>query len=113
MTIVHARSHRCPLTGAAWFSSHGWRRSRSVVHANQEGDISRSGCGGEPHGGRAGDFPLLEVIRLPRNMGAAGRTAGLRRAQTPYVAFADDDSWWAPGSLEFAEALLDAHPGWD
>ncbi len=28
---------------------------------------------------------------------------------TPYVAFADDDSWWAPGSLPRAADLLDRH----
>jgi GT2 family glycosyltransferase len=26
------------------------------------------------------------------------------------VAFADDDSWWAPGALDLAVDLLDAHP---
>jgi GT2 family glycosyltransferase len=38
------------------------------------------------------------------------RTDGVRRARTPYVAFADDDSWWEPGALERAADLLDAHP---
>jgi NAD(P)-dependent dehydrogenase (short-subunit alcohol dehydrogenase family) len=37
-----------------------------------------------------------------RNLGAAARTVGARRASTPYVAFCDDDSWWAPGALERA-----------
>jgi GT2 family glycosyltransferase len=49
---------------------------------------------------------------LPRggNLGAAGRTLGVRHIDTPYVAFADDDNWWAPGSLGRAVELLDAHP---
>jgi GT2 family glycosyltransferase len=51
-----------------------------------------------------------QTIALGRNAGAAGRTAGVRLAATPYVAFADDDSWWAPGALERAAAVLDAHP---
>ncbi|MFB4296818.1 glycosyltransferase family 2 protein [Actinomadura sp. NTSP31] len=50
------------------------------------------------------------VLRLPRNLGAAARNAGAREAATRYVAFADDDSWWAPGSLERAVEILDAHP---
>jgi GT2 family glycosyltransferase len=50
------------------------------------------------------------VLRLPRNRGAAARNAGAQRAGTRYVAFADDDSWWAPGSLERAVRILDAHP---
>ena len=31
-------------------------------------------------------------------------------ATTPYVAFADDDSWWAPGALTRAARAFDAHP---
>jgi GT2 family glycosyltransferase len=30
--------------------------------------------------------------------------------ETPYVAFCDDDSWWEPGALARATAVLDAHP---
>ncbi|TYK53186.1 glycosyltransferase family 2 protein [Actinomadura decatromicini] len=50
------------------------------------------------------------VLRLPGNLGAAARNVAVRRAATRYVAFADDDSWWAPGSLDRAAAILDAHP---
>ncbi len=56
-------------------------------------------------------FPGVRVIRLPRNQGAVARTIGARAAATDYVAFADDDSWWAPGALAEAERLFDAHPG--
>src|SRR5215207_9263281 len=42
----------------------------------------------------AAAFPAVEVIRLPGNAGAAARNVGARHARTPYVAFADDDSWW-------------------
>jgi GT2 family glycosyltransferase len=55
-------------------------------------------------------FPEVEVIELPANAGAVARNVGVSRARTPYVAFADDDSWWAPGSLEQAARLMDAHP---
>jgi hypothetical protein len=47
---------------------------------------------------------------LPRNRGAVARNVGVELADTPYVAFADDDSWWAPGALERAADLFDAHP---
>jgi GT2 family glycosyltransferase len=50
------------------------------------------------------------VLRLPRNLGASARNAGAERAATRYIAFADDDSWWAPGALERAVEILDAHP---
>ncbi|WP_328470003.1 glycosyltransferase [Actinoplanes sp. NBC_00393] len=54
-------------------------------------------------------FPAVEVVRLGENRGAAARNEGVRRAGTPYVAFADDDSYWTPGSLARAAALLDRH----
>jgi N-acetylglucosaminyl-diphospho-decaprenol L-rhamnosyltransferase len=55
-------------------------------------------------------FPAVDVIRLGENRGAAARNEGVRRAGTPYVAFADDDSFWTEGSLARAAALFDAHP---
>jgi len=57
-----------------------------------------------------GAFPDVEVVRLDRNLGAAARNEGVRRAGTPYVAFADDDSFWTEGSLARAADLFDAHP---
>lgn len=55
-------------------------------------------------------FPQVDVVRLPDNRGAAARNVGVERAGTRYVAFADDDSYWAPGALDRAVALMDAHP---
>jgi len=55
-------------------------------------------------------FSHLEVVRLKRNLGAAGRNVGVARLSTPYVAFCDDDTWWAPGALAGAADFLDAHP---
>ncbi|MDT7578676.1 MAG: hypothetical protein QOH17_5009, partial [Pseudonocardiales bacterium] len=55
-------------------------------------------------------FSELDVIRLPRNIGAAGRNAGAERARTPYVAFCDDDGWWERDGLQTACRLFDAHP---
>lgn len=54
--------------------------------------------------------PAAELIELGENRGAAARNVGVTAAATPYVAFCDDDSWWAPGALAATERLLDAHP---
>jgi GT2 family glycosyltransferase len=54
--------------------------------------------------------PEVTVLTLERNVGARARTVGVERAGTEFVAFADDDSWWAPGSLARAVELLRAHP---
>jgi GT2 family glycosyltransferase len=56
--------------------------------------------------GRAG----VEVIAAGKNLAAAGRTVGAERATTPYIAFADDDSWWAPGALATAASRFDTYP---
>lgn len=55
-------------------------------------------------------FPHVEVVELADNRGAVARNIGVAMARTPYVAFADDDSWWAPGALDQAADVLDAHP---
>ncbi|MEU6061920.1 glycosyltransferase, partial [Streptomyces sp. NPDC047097] len=53
--------------------------------------------------------PGVTVLASGGNLGAAGRTLGVRHAETPYVAFSDDDSWWEPGALARAADLLDRH----
>ena len=55
-------------------------------------------------------FPAVQLIRLAKNQGAAGRNHGVRAVDTPYVAFCDDDTWWAPGALDRAADLLDRQP---
>jgi glycosyltransferase involved in cell wall biosynthesis len=52
----------------------------------------------------------VQLIRLRRNIAAAARNVGVAAAKTPYVAFSDDDSWWAAGSLNRAESVMDSHP---
>ncbi|TQN42262.1 GT2 family glycosyltransferase [Blastococcus colisei] len=54
--------------------------------------------------------PDVDVLALPTNEGAHGRTLGVARAATRFVAFADDDSWWAPGDLARAVEVMRAHP---
>ncbi|AQS66787.1 glycosyltransferase family 2 protein [Streptomyces pactum] len=58
----------------------------------------------------ARDFPRVRVLALPFNRGALARTHGVRALDTPYVAFSDDDSWWAPGALRAAARYFDEHP---
>jgi N-acetylglucosaminyl-diphospho-decaprenol L-rhamnosyltransferase len=62
----------------------------------------------------ASDDPIrlagADVVRLPGNLGAAARNVGVERARTPFVAFADDDSYWENGALAQAAALMRAHP---
>ncbi len=53
--------------------------------------------------------PRVTNLKLPANIGAAARTLGARAAQSPYIAFCDDDCWWSEGSLPRAAALLDAY----
>ncbi|WP_409331550.1 glycosyltransferase family 2 protein [Trujillonella humicola] len=54
--------------------------------------------------------PGVTVLPLTRNVGARARTIGTELAGTPFVAFADDDSWWAPGDLARAAAIMRDHP---
>lgn len=57
---------------------------------------------------RASPFHGVAVVSLTRNLGAAARNIGTRLCESEFIAFADDDSWWEPGALELAEAILAA-----
>lgn len=57
------------------------------------------------------DFPQVSLIPLEHNRGAVARNLGVAAADTDLVAFADDDSVWASGSLERAQRLFDSSPG--
>ena len=58
----------------------------------------------------AAAFPQVHVIRRGASAGGAARNDGIAAAATPYVALADDDSWYAPGALARAAAALRADP---
>ncbi|OBF19282.1 glycosyl transferase [Mycobacterium kubicae] len=58
---------------------------------------------------RAG-HPEVTLLTPGKNLGAVGRNLGVDVADTPYVAFCDDDTWYEPGALRLAADLLDAHP---
>ena len=55
-------------------------------------------------------LPQVTVLPLAENVGARARTIGAGYAGTEFVAFADDDSWWAPGDLARAAGVMRAHP---
>jgi GT2 family glycosyltransferase len=55
-------------------------------------------------------LPHIRVIALAENHGASARNVGVEAADTPYVAFADDDSWWAPDALDTAARIFEEHP---
>jgi GT2 family glycosyltransferase len=55
-------------------------------------------------------YPDVEVIMLRSNTGTAARNTGVRCAQTPLVAFSDDDSWWALDALAKATGHFGGHP---
>lgn len=55
-------------------------------------------------------FPAVTLLALRGNYGAPGRNVGVLASRTPYIAFSDDDSWWAHGALQRAAQILDAHP---
>jgi N-acetylglucosaminyl-diphospho-decaprenol L-rhamnosyltransferase len=52
----------------------------------------------------------VRLLTPGSNLGAAGRNLGVLTAETPYVAFCDDDTWWSAGALRRAEEPLDDHP---
>ncbi|MCW2653294.1 MAG: Transferase [Mycobacterium sp.] len=79
-----------------------------IVVDNDSGDHSRDAVGTlartHPQGSR------LRLVALTRNRGAVARNVGVATCDTPYVAFCDDDSWWAPESARIGTELFDRHP---
>jgi GT2 family glycosyltransferase len=65
--------------------------------------VDNASSDGTPEAVRA-RHPDVALVTLDHNLAAAARTVGARHAATPYVAFSDDDSWWASGALERAQA---------
>jgi GT2 family glycosyltransferase len=59
------------------------------------------------------DFPRVQYVRSERNLGAAARNLGVAKVRTPFVAFCDDDTWWAPGALRRAADILQDFPAVD
>ncbi len=55
-------------------------------------------------------FPAVNILRLPVNVGAFARTIAARFVRSPYIAFCDDDTWWLPGSIATGTDVLNRHP---
>lgn len=55
-------------------------------------------------------YPQVDLLQLSENYGSAGRNIGVERARTPYIAFADDDSWWREDALRAAIAHFEQYP---
>jgi glycosyltransferase involved in cell wall biosynthesis len=53
----------------------------------------------------------VTYIRVAYHNISRSRNAGFALAQTPYVAFLDDDDAWLPGNMEAQLAALEDHPG--
>ncbi len=54
-------------------------------------------------------FPDVKLIALGTNQGTVARNLGVEVLNQPYIAFYDDDSWWAYGSLSRAIEIFDRH----
>ncbi|KUH89333.1 MULTISPECIES: glycosyltransferase family 2 protein [unclassified Mycobacterium] len=52
----------------------------------------------------------LRLVELADNLGAVGRNVGVAACRTPYVAFCDDDSWWAPDAPAIGVEAFERHP---
>lgn len=75
-----------------------------VDNASRDDSVAAAGRVASRSGGR------VTVIPLSRNAGAVARNVGVARCDTPYVAFCDDDSWWAPEAVSPAEEIFDRSP---
>lgn len=81
----------CPITVV---DNNSHDHTREVVH---------SFAGADPRGGR------VKLVALSRNRGAVARNVGVAACATPYVAFCDDDSWWAADAPRIGAELFDRH----
>lgn len=57
------------------------------------------------------EHPDVTVLSNERSLGAAARNVGVLEATSPFVAFADDDSWYAEDAFELAAGVFAANPG--
>jgi len=87
----------------------------SVLRQTYDGNIQtivvHDGSGAVPDVEGSGAARRVEVIRNSRSEGLAGaRNTGILAADTPLVAFCDDDDAWLPNKLVKQVAALEAQP---
>lgn len=56
------------------------------------------------------DVERVDVLTLGSDLGAVARNIGVATCRTPYVAFCDEDSWWAPDAPALGAQLFDRYP---
>jgi GT2 family glycosyltransferase len=100
--VIATRNRRTSLLRTLTHLSRLPWRPRIVLVDNASSD-------GTPDAVRA-LFPGVELVELEDNLGASARTVGVMRLDTPFVAFSDDDSWWARQALGRAVETFAAHP---
>ncbi len=71
--------------------------------------VDNQSTDGTPERVRA-EFPNVTLLAQTENQGVNARNIGVRAAQTPFVAFCDDDSWWEPGALTKAVTYFAQYP---
>jgi GT2 family glycosyltransferase len=103
VTVVIATRNRCPELIRTLRSLRALTPSPPVIVVDNGSTDGTSQAVRE-------EFFEVVLLALPRNYGAPARNLGVLAARTPYVAFSDDDSWWAPGALRQAATVLDSHP---
>jgi GT2 family glycosyltransferase len=102
-TVVVATRDRCAELGRTLRRLRALRPRPPVVVVDNDSTDGTTAYVRSAH-------PEVRVVRLRRNRGAAARNVGVALAATPYVAFSDDDSWWADGALETAADAFDTDP---
>jgi GT2 family glycosyltransferase len=100
--IILSRNRKDELISTLLRSSASKDRPQIIVVDNASGDGTAEEVSSR--------FPDVQLIVVDRNEGASARNRGITWAQTPFVAFNDDDSYFAPGSLERAVAHLQRLP---
>lgn len=97
------------MLDARWRIVRTLRELRALPEQPEIVVVDNGSADGTPEHVRA-MFPGVRVVALGENLGAAGRNAGVAAVSAPYVAFAEDDSWYEPGALARAADVLDRHP---
>jgi GT2 family glycosyltransferase len=105
-TVVVATRNRCAELTAT-LGALAALRPRPPIIVVDNGSTDRTAAAVRAAADRFGD---IHLVRLRANQGACARNRGVTLARTPYVAFADDDSWWATDALSRAERIFDEHP---